>query len=91
MENLGRALAFSGGETLTEGVKMTLRQFEDALKRLGVEPFGKRGDELDPKIHYAILQTEAEERGENKVAEVLQKGYTKGDKILRHAMVKVVK
>ena len=91
MDHLERALAFSEGETLTEGVKMTLRQFEDALKRLGVEPFGKRGDEFDPKIHNAIMQTEDEELGENKVAEVLQKGYTKGDKILRHAMVKVVK
>ena len=75
MDNLERALAFSEGETLTEGVKMTLRQFEDALKRLGVESFGARGDEFDPKIHNAIMQTEDEDLGENKVAEVLQKGY----------------
>ena len=91
MDNLERALAFSEGETLTEGVKMTLRQFEDALKRLGVEPFGARGDEFDPKIHNAIMQTADAELGENKVAEVLQKGYTKGEKIIRHAMVKVSK
>ena len=91
MDNLERALAFSEGETLTEGVKMTLRQFEDALKRLGVEPFVARGDEFDPKIHNAIMQTEDAELGENKVAEVLQKGYIKGEKIIRHAMVKVAK
>ena len=91
MDNLERALAFSEGETMTEGVKMTLRQFEDALKRLGVESFGARGDEFDPKIHNAIMQTEDEELGENKVAEVLQKGYSKGEKIIRHAMVKVAK
>ena len=91
MDNLERALAFSEGETLTEGVKMTLRQFEDALKRLGVESFGARGDEFDPKIHNAIMQTEDKELGENKVAEVLQKGYIKGEKIIRHAMVKVAK
>lgn len=91
MDNLERALAFSEGETMTEGVKMTLRQFEDALKRLGVESFGARGDEFDPKIHNAIMQTEDEELGENKIAEVLQKGYSKGEKIIRHAMVKVAK
>ena len=91
MDNLERALAFSEGETLTQGVKMTLRQFEDALKRLGVESFGKRGDAFDPKIHNAIMQTEDEELGENQIAEVLQKGYSKGDKIIRHAMVKVAK
>jgi len=91
IDNLERALAFSEGETLTEGVKMTLRQFEDALKRLGVEVFGARGDDFDPRIHNAIMQTEDAELGENKVAEVLQKGYTKGAKIIRHAMVKVSK
>lgn len=91
IDNLERALSFSEGETLTEGVRMTLRQFEDALKRLGVEPFGARGDEFDPRLHNAIMQTEDEELGENKVAEVLQKGYTKGEKIIRHAMVKVSK
>ena len=91
MDNLERALAFSEGETLTQGVKMTLRQFEDALKRLGVESFGKRGDAFDPKIHNAIMQTEDEELGENQIAEVLQKGYSKGDKIIRHAMVEVAK
>lgn len=89
IDNLERALAFSEGEALTEGVKMTLKQFEDALKRLGVEAFGARGDAFDPKIHNAIMQVEDAELGENTVAEVLQRGYCKGDKIIRHAMVKV--
>lgn len=91
IDNLERALTFSEGEALTEGVKMTLKQFEDAMAKLGVTPFGARGDDFDPYYHNAVMQTEDAELGENKIAEVLQKGYGKGDKIIRHAMVKVTK
>ena len=89
IDNLERALAYSEGETLTEGVKMTLKQFEDTMERLGMKAYGERGDEFDPKIHNAIMQTEDPELGENKIATVLQKGYCKGEKIIRHAMVTV--
>jgi molecular chaperone GrpE len=89
IDNLERALAYSEGETLTEGVKMTLKQFEDTMERLGMKAYGERGDEFDPKIHNAIMQTEDPELGENRIAAVLQKGYCKGEKIIRHAMVTV--
>ena len=89
IDNLERALMFADGEALTEGVKMTLKQFEDTMSRLGVNAYGERGDEFDPMIHNAIMQVEDSELGENKIAEVLQKGYSKGEKIIRHAMVKV--
>ena len=89
IDNLERALAYSEGETLTEGVKMTLKQFEDTMERLGIKAYGVRGEEFDPKIHNAIMQTEDAELGENQIATVLQKGYCKGEKIIRHAMVTV--
>ena len=89
IDNLERALAYSEGETLTEGVKMTLKQFEDTMQRLGINAYGVRGDEFDPKIHNAIMQAEDPELGENQIAAVLQKGYSKGEKIIRHAMVTV--
>ena len=89
IDNLERALAYSEGETLTEGVKMTLKQFEDTMQRLGINAYGARGDEFDPKIHNAIMQAEDPELGENQIAAVLQKGYSKGEKIIRHAMVTV--
>ncbi len=89
IDNLERALMYSEGETLTEGVKMTLKQFEDALSRLGVEAFGARGDVFDPHFHNAVMQAEDPELEANTVAEVFQKGYKKGDKIIRDAMVKV--
>lgn len=89
IDNLERALMFSDGEALTEGVKMTLKQFEDSMSRLGVSAFGARGDSFDPNIHNAIMQVEESELGESQIAEVLQKGYKKGDKVIRYAMVKV--
>jgi len=89
IDNLERALAFSEGEALTEGVKMTLKQFEDTMERLGVKAFGVRGEEFNPEFHNAVMQTEDPELGENMIAEVLQKGYSKGDKVIRYAMVKV--
>lgn len=89
IDNLERALMFSEGEALTEGVKMTLKQFEDALSRLGVEAFGARGDAFDPHFHNAVMQVEDVELEAGTIAEVFQKGYKKGDKIIRDAMVKV--
>ena len=89
IDNLERALMFADGEALTEGVKMTLKQFEDSMTRLGVTAFGARGEEFDPNIHNAVMQVEDGELGESQVAEVLQKGYKKGDKVIRYAMVKV--
>ncbi len=89
IDNLERALSFSEGEALTEGVKMTLKQFEDALTRLGVESFGVRGEDFDPRYHNAVMQAEDPEMESGKISEVFQKGYKKGDKIIRDAMVKV--
>lgn len=89
IDNLERALAYSEGEALTEGVKMTLKQFEGTMERLGVKAFGERGEEFNPEFHNAVMQTEDPELGENMIAEVLQKGYSKGDKVIRYAMVKV--
>lgn len=88
-DNLERAVQYSDSANLADGVRMILKQFEDVLKKLGIESYGARGDAFDPVIHDAVMQTEDSELGENTVAEVLQKGYRKGDKIIRHAVVKV--
>lgn len=88
-DNLERAALCTDGESLLDGVKMIIKQFSEALGKLGVEAYGARGDAFDPVVHNAVMQIEDEELGENTVAEVLQKGYKKGDRILRHAVVKV--
>lgn len=88
-DNLERAALCTDGESLSDGVKMIIKQFSEALGKLGVEAYGARGDAFDPVVHNAVMQIDDEELGENTVAEVLQKGYKKGDRILRHAVVKV--
>lgn len=88
-DNLQRSLAYAGTENFGKGIEMIVNQFSDTLKKLGIEEYGKRGDPFDPNIHNAVMRTDDDSLGENTVAEVLQKGYRKGDKILRFAMVKV--
>ena len=72
-----------------EQVKVSLDKFNEILGRLGVEQFGEKGESFDPELHNAVLHTEDETLGENVIAEVMLKGYKKGDKVLRYAMVKV--
>ena len=90
IDNLERAAAFTDGEKILQGLKMTLTQFEATLERLGVEKINSDvGSPFDPEIHNAVMHTENPELGENTVAAVLQTGYKKGDKVYRYAMVSV--
>lgn len=89
IDNLERAAQFSDGESVTKGVAMTLKGVMDALERLGITEIEAEGKPFDPELHNAVFHVEDESLGENVVAEVLQKGYRKGDRVLRYAMVKV--
>ncbi|MBE6637438.1 MAG: nucleotide exchange factor GrpE [Ruminococcaceae bacterium] len=88
-DTLEMAMAYADDSKLSQGVTMTLTKFTEILQKLGVEEFGAVGDEFDPNLHNAIFHVEDESLGENVIAEVLLKGYKKGDKIIRYAMVKV--
>ena len=68
---------------------MLSEQFNSSLTKLGVKSFGDVGDDFNPEIHNAISHIESEELGENVIAQIFQKGYSLGDKIVRHAMVSV--
>ena len=59
------------------------------MEKLGVETFGNVGETFDPMLHNAVMHVDDENLGENVIADVFQKGYKKGDRIIRHAMVKV--
>ena len=90
IDNLERAAAFTDGEKIIEGLKMTLSQFKSTLERLGIEKIDSEiGSPFDPEIHNAVMHTENPDLGENTVAAVLQTGYKKGDKVFRYAMVSV--
>lgn len=56
---------------------------------LSVEEIGKEGETFNPDLHNAVMHVEDENYGENVVAQVLQKGYKIGDRVVRYAMVKV--
>ena len=89
MDSLEMAMAYADDGKLSQGVSMTLTKFTEILTKLGVEAFGAPGDPFDPNLHNAVFHTEDETLEENVVAEVLLKGYKKGDRIIRYAMVKV--
>lgn len=90
LDNLERAAAFCDNDKVSKGVEMTLSQFYEALKKMGVEEINpEAGSAFDPAVHNAVMHIEDETLGEGVIAEVFGKGYRKGDKILRYAMVKV--
>ena len=88
IDNFERALGTEcADENFKKGIEMIYKQFTDALGRLGVKPMELEGTEFDPNIATAVSTVENEELGENTVAQVLQNGYTIGDKVVRPAVV----
>ena len=93
LDNLERAVEAAAGsqdEALKNGVEMVLKQMTDAYGKLDVKPIDRMGEKFDPNLENAILQGTEEDGEPGTVCQVLQKGYMIGDKVLRHAMVKVV-
>ena len=89
IDNLERAAQYNETEKLAEGLGLIFKSTKDMLSKLGVEEFGAAGDKFDPQLHNAVMHVEDDEHGEDEIVDVFQKGYRKGDKIIRHAMVKV--
>ena len=88
IDNLERAAAFTADGTVKEGIVMIFKACEAAFEKLGVEPFGNVGEKFDPNFHNAVMHEENDAFGEGEICEVFQKGYKKGNKIIRFAMVK---
>ncbi|MBP5289188.1 MAG: nucleotide exchange factor GrpE [Clostridia bacterium] len=87
-DNLERAGA-AKGEALEEGVRMILSSFKETLAGIDVHEIEAEGQTFDPAFCEAVFHEEDPEKGENEVTQVLQKGYICGEKVIRHAMVKV--
>ena len=89
-DNLERALnQQTADEAYKKGVELTMNQLVGVMEKLGVTGFGEAGESFDPTIHNAVMHIEDEAFGENVIAEVFQKGFRVGEKIVRFAMVKV--
>lgn len=89
LDNLDRAVGCTDAEALSGGLALTLKSFTEALAKLGVEEIKAEGETFDPNLHNAVMHVDDESAGEGQVVEVFQKGYKKGDKVIRHAVVKV--
>ena len=72
-----------------KGVEMTMTQLVSILNGLGVEIFGQPGETFDPAIHNAVMHIDDDSVPENTIAQVFQKGFRIGEKIVRFAMVQV--
>ena len=90
-DNLERALAVDGNvEDLKKGVEMTIKGLLNSLEKLGVEEIDTTNG-FDPNVHQAISVVEDANLNSNDVAQVYQKGYKKGEKVIRYSMVTVAK
>ena len=92
VDNFERALAAAPADSddpLRKGIELTYRQFKEQMEKDGVKEIEALGKEFDPELHNAVMHCEDESLGENVIADVFMKGYTLGDKVLRHSMVKV--
>jgi len=89
-DNLERALNQPTEDAAyKKGVELTMAELVKIFTGLGVEIFGNVGDEFDPNLHNAVMHIDSEELGENTIAQVFQKGFKIGDKVVRFAMVQV--
>lgn len=92
MDNLERALAAECKDPdYKKGIEMIHESFTIALNNLGVETIESDGKPFDPTYHQAVQQVEDDTKEEGTIAATFQKGYKIGDKVLRFAMVAVVK
>ena len=90
LDNFEKALnSESTDESYKNGMAMIYGQLIDALNKIGVEEIEALNTTFDPNFHVAVMHVEDENFGEKEVVEVFRKGYKIGDKIIRHAMVKV--
>ena len=89
LDNLERAAQYKNDDpaTVAKGLEMTLKSFYDTLGKLGVTEIP--AETFDPNVHNAVMHIEDDEHGEGEIVEVLQKGFIKGEKVIRYSMVKV--
>ena len=96
VDNLERALEATVGDDeivkpIAEGVELTLKSFQDALKKFNIEAVDPQGEPFDPQLHQAMSMVENGEVEPNTVIAVMQKGYTLNGRLVGPAMVMVSK
>lgn len=88
MDNLEKAAAAkTEDKNYQDGVNLVVKQFSDALRRLGLEEIETVGKRFDPEFHEAVSHIEDKEKGEQEIVQEFRKGYKIGNKVIRHSMV----
>ena len=87
LDNLERASKSDNLDAVKKGLDLTVKAFDDAMQKMGVTEVETKT--FDPNLHNAVMHIEDDQYGESEIVEVFQKGYRKGDKVIRYAMVKV--
>ncbi len=91
IDNLERALSAEKEKTpMRDGVEMVYRQMMDLLAKRGVTVIDRVGEPFDPELENAVMQADPSEGEPGTVCTVLQKGYKTQNRVIRHAMVRVV-
>ncbi len=91
LDNLERALCAETDKEsgMYKGVEMIMKQCVEIFQKLGISEIEALGKTFDPNLHNAVMHDEDETKGEQEISEVFQKGYARGEKVLRHSVVKV--
>lgn len=90
-DNLERAVTQAGDDDNVhkKGMEMIFHQLQGILEKLGVTIIDPAGQPFDPERHNAVMHVDDENLGENVVAQVFQKGFLLGDRVIRFATVQV--
>ena len=94
VDDFDRAMTVDAGESAEayrRGIELIHTKLDDLLKKLNVRPIEALGADFDPKIHQAVIQESSPGHRDGEVIGELRKGYMRGDRLLRPAMVKVAK
>jgi molecular chaperone GrpE len=90
LDNFELALKSTGStEQLRSGVELIVKQMEEILRQLQVNPIATVGEEFDPRHHEALGTVEREDLPDQHVAEEVRRGYKLRERLLRPALVRV--
>ena len=92
LDNFERAMAAETKdvEAFQKGVEMIFTQFQEVLKKNGLEHIEAIGQKFDPNFHQAVMRVEDPDKEDDTVAQELQKGYMVKGRVIRPSMVQVV-
>ena len=89
-DNLERALKMEcADEAFYKGIELTMTQLAQTLENMGVKSIPAVGEPFDPNRHNAVMTVENPDLGEKIIAEEYQKGFTLGERVIRHSTVVV--